>query len=121
MPGLFLLSSLTPQAPGSKRRGFLMLHKGGPMRPQPTSYYVASALPVIIVIACTAVIAIAISAWLVHDVAHRAIDRANPDKIPAVLLALGSLLHPLRLFLPWSGRLSRDIRNCPMAAMSSAR
>jgi hypothetical protein len=63
---------------------------------------VASALPVIIVIACTAIVAIAISAWLVHDVAHRAIERSSPDKVPAVVLALGSLLHPLRLFLPWS-------------------
>jgi hypothetical protein len=74
------------------------------MHPQRAVYDVASALPVIIVIACTAIVAIAISAWLVRDVAHQAIERTSPDKVPAVVLALGALLHPLRLFLPWSGR-----------------
>ena len=74
------------------------------MHPQRVVYDIASALPVIIVVACTAIVAIAISAWLVRDVAHRAIERTSPEKVPAVVLALGSLLHPLRLFLPWSGR-----------------
>jgi len=73
------------------------------MHPQPSTYDVANTLPVIIVIACTAIVAIAISAWLIRDVAHRAIERSSPDKVPAVLVALGSLLYPLRLFLPWSG------------------
>lgn len=74
------------------------------MHPQPSAYDAASALPVIIVVACTTIIAIAISAWLVRDVAHRAIERTSPDNVPAVVLALGALLHPLRLFLPWSSR-----------------
>jgi hypothetical protein len=79
------------------------------MHPQPSVYDVASALPVIIVVACTAVVAIAISAWLVHDVAHRAIERTSPEEVPAVVQALGTLLHPLRGFLPWSGlRAARD-------------
>jgi hypothetical protein len=73
------------------------------MHPQRAAYDIASALPVIIVIACTAIIGIAISAWLVRDVAHQAIKRTTPDKVPSVVLALGALLHPLRLFLPWSG------------------
>jgi hypothetical protein len=74
------------------------------MQAQRAVYDVSSALPVIIVVACTAIVAIAISAWLVRDVARRAIERTSPDKVPAVVLALGSLLHPLHLFLPWSGR-----------------
>jgi hypothetical protein len=74
------------------------------MHPQRAVNDVASALPVIIVISCTAIVAIAISAWLVRDVAHRAIERTSPDNVPAVVLALSALLHPLRLFLPWSGR-----------------
>lgn len=77
------------------------------MHIQPPVYDSAGALPVIIVVASTTIIAIAISAWLVRDVAHRAIERTSPEKVPAVVLALGSLLHPLRLFLPWS---SRDAR-----------
>ncbi|MGH3159844.1 MAG: hypothetical protein ACRDNF_25170 [Streptosporangiaceae bacterium] len=74
------------------------------MHPHRVVYDAASALPVTIVIACTSLVAIAISAWLVRDVARRAIERTSPDKVPAVVQALGSLLHPLRLFLPWSGR-----------------
>ena len=74
------------------------------MHPQRAVYNVASALPVIIVIACTVIVAIAISAWLVRDVARQAIKRTSPDTVPAVVLALGTLLDPLRLFLPWSGR-----------------
>ncbi len=82
------------------------------MHPQRVVYDVAGALPAIIVVACTAIVAIAISAWLVRDVAHRAIERTSPEKVPAVVLALGSLLHPLRLFLPWSGyRAGPDARS----------
>jgi hypothetical protein len=77
------------------------------MHAQPSVYDAAGALPVIIVIACTTIIAIAISAWLVRDVARRAIERTSPERVPAVVLALGSLLHPLRLFLPWSSRGAR--------------
>ena len=82
------------------------------MHPQPAAAEVASTLPVIIVVACTVVAALAISAWLVRDVAHRAIDRTNPDKVAAVVSALGSLLHPLRLFLPWSDRRASAGRSC---------
>src|SRR5437660_11255254 len=95
---------VSPVGPGSKQPGPFSCGKEGPMHPQRAVYDVASALPVIIVIACTAIVGIAISAWLVRDVAHQAIKRTTPDKVPAVVLALGALLHPLRLFLPWSPR-----------------
>lgn len=72
------------------------------MHHQPSIYRVADALPVLVVIA-TVIVATAISASPVHEVASRAIDRTSPDKAPAVLLALESLSHPLRLLLPWPG------------------
>jgi hypothetical protein len=65
---------------------------------------IAGALPVVIVIATSTVIAIAIAAWLVYQVALRAIDKAPPEGVAAVILALGALLNPLRLFLPWPTR-----------------
>jgi branched-subunit amino acid ABC-type transport system permease component len=65
---------------------------------------IAGALPVVIVIAASAVTAIAIAAWLVYRVALRAIDKAPPEGVAAVILALGALLNPLRLFLPWPSR-----------------
>jgi len=77
------------------------------MRPQ-LAPYLASALPVVLVIAGTAIAAIAISAWLVRDVAHKALDRTCPEKVPAVVVALGSLLRSLPQFLPWTNRSSRS-------------
>lgn len=70
--------------------------------PQTTTVYpISGVLPVIIVIAASAVVAIAIAAWLVHQVARRAIDKVPPEGVAPVILALGALLNPLRLFLPW--------------------
>jgi hypothetical protein len=69
-----------------------------------TVYPIPGVLPVIIVIAVSAVAAIAIAAWLVHQVARRAIDKVPPEGVAAVILALGALLNPLRLFLPWPNR-----------------
>jgi hypothetical protein len=65
---------------------------------------IAAALPVVIVIAVSAVTAIAIAAWLVYQVALKAIDKVPPEGVAAVILALGALLNPLRLFLPWPNR-----------------
>jgi hypothetical protein len=74
------------------------------MYPQSTESVVSAALPVIVVIALSAIVAIAITALLVRDIACRAIARANPDEVPAVLQALAAMLGPLGDYLPWSGR-----------------
>lgn len=62
----------------------------------------ASALPVILVIALSVNASLAISSWLVYQVARRAIEKADSHGIPSVILALGSLLGPLRMFMPWN-------------------
>lgn len=59
-------------------------------------------LPTILVIAVSVLVAIAILAWLAHSIACRAIDKATPDSVAPVLLALSALMGALRLFLPWS-------------------
>jgi hypothetical protein len=69
-----------------------------------TVYPVSGVLPVIIVIAVSTIAAIAIAAWLVNQVARRAIDKATPEEVAPVILALGALLNPLQLFLPWRAR-----------------
>lgn len=69
-----------------------------------TGYPISGVLPVIIVIAVSAVAAIAIAAWLVNQVARRAINKVSPEGVAPVILALGALLNPLRLFLPWPDR-----------------
>lgn len=71
--------------------------------PRGTSVYPAAVvLPVVIVIAVTVVVTIVIAAWLVRDVARKAIDKTTPEGVAPVVAALGALLSPLRLFLPWS-------------------
>jgi hypothetical protein len=65
---------------------------------------VASALPVVCVIAGTSLVALAIVAWLVRDVAVRAIARAKPDQVAAVIVALASLITPFHWIWPWSAR-----------------
>jgi len=65
---------------------------------------ISGALPVIIVIAVSTLVAITIAAWLVYQVARRAIDKVPPEGVATVILALGALLNPLRLFLPWPNR-----------------
>ncbi|MBG0567340.1 hypothetical protein [Actinoplanes aureus] len=55
-------------------------------------------------IAGVALAAMAITAWLVLQIARRALDKTAPDEVESVVRALGALIHPLRLFLPWSRR-----------------
>jgi len=74
------------------------------MHPQLPVSDAASTLPDFIVIAITVIVVVAISARLLHDIASLAINRASPEKIPAVVQALAALLHALTSFLPWSGR-----------------
>jgi hypothetical protein len=101
-PGAFLVF---PKAPCAARRaGLFALQKKAPMPQTRTDYPISGVFPVIVVMAVSAVAAIAIAAWLVHQVARRAIDKVPPEEVAPVILALGALLNPLRLFLPWSGR-----------------
>jgi len=67
-----------------------------------TTYPAPGMLPVIIVIAISAIVAMAIAAWLVHQVALKAIDKTTPEEVAPVILALAAWLNPLRQFLPWS-------------------
>jgi hypothetical protein len=77
------------------------------------SYSVSSALPVVAVIALSGILALAIAAWLIRDVARNALERSAEADVPQVLVALATLLDRLRLFLPWQNRgnksLPRDI------------
>jgi len=75
---------------------------------EPFADWIFSPMPVIIVIAVSGVVALAIGARLVRDVAHMAIEKATPEGVPAVVVALSSLLRPLRMFLPWSSREERS-------------
>jgi hypothetical protein len=60
-------------------------------------------LPAVIVIAVSAVAAIAIVAWLVRQIALKAIEKVSPEGVAPVIMALSALPSPFRLFLPWSG------------------
>lgn len=77
-----------------------------------TAYPISDVLAVTIVVAVSTLAAIAIAAWLVLQVAQKAIDKATPEGVAPVIVALGALLHPLRMFLPWSslGRQSLSLR-----------
>jgi flagellar basal body-associated protein FliL len=76
--------------------------------PDAPPYPVPAAIIMVVVIAASAIAALAITAWLLHQVARRAIDKATPDSVASVILALGALAGPLRAFLPWSGRGTAD-------------
>jgi hypothetical protein len=64
----------------------------------------SGALPVVIVIAVSALAMAAMAAWLVHDVARKAIDKTTPEGVAQVVGALADLLSPLQSYLPWSNR-----------------
>ncbi|GAA0535711.1 hypothetical protein GCM10010172_16230 [Paractinoplanes ferrugineus] len=63
-------------------------------------------LPVVMaaLIAVSALVAIAITALLIHQIARRALDKSTPDDVESVIHALGTLIDPLRMFLPWARR-----------------
>ena len=65
-------------------------------------YLISDPLPVVIVIAASTIVTAAIGAWLVHQVASKALDKTTPEGVAQVILALGGLLRPLGLYLPWS-------------------
>jgi hypothetical protein len=69
-----------------------------------TTYSVLFMIVALAVIAASAVAVAVIAAWLAYQVAKRAIDKATPEGVASVVLALASLIDPLHKFLPWSGR-----------------
>lgn len=75
--------------------------------PYLSDFPVPDALAITVVLALAAIVAIAISAWLVHDVAREAMKRTSPENVAAVVLALAALLRPLALYLPWFGGMGR--------------
>ena len=65
---------------------------------------VASALPMVCVIAGSSLVVVLIVALLVREIAIRAIERATPDQVPAVIAALTGLITPFRWIWPWSAK-----------------
>ena len=67
----------------------------------------ASALPVACVVAGSSLVVVLIVAWLVRDVAVRAIAKATPDQLAPVITALAGLVSPFHQIWPWSGKTQR--------------
>jgi hypothetical protein len=64
----------------------------------------AGLLPVVCVVAVSSLAAVVTVALLVRDVAARAIEKAAPDQVAAVVIAVAALVGPFRWLWPWSGR-----------------
>jgi hypothetical protein len=80
------------------------------MPPERSIHAITNALPMIILAATGAIVVlvvVAIAAWLVRDIAEKAINKTTPDGVASVVLALGTLLDPLHRFLPWSAMTNR--------------
>jgi hypothetical protein len=72
------------------------------MLPGLSIYPLADALPVVVVLALSGIVAMAIAAWLVHAVARRAIEKTTPESVASVIFALGALLNSLCGIVPWT-------------------
>lgn len=86
--------------------------------PEVTTYPLPLPVAVAAMIAGVALAAMAITAWLLHQIARRALDKTTPDGVESVIRALSALIDPLRMFLPWS-RWSRSARSKPGSSMPS--
>jgi hypothetical protein len=64
-----------------------------------------SALPVVCVVAGTSLAVVLVIAWLVRDLGIRAIAKAAPDQVAAVVGALPGLVSPFRWIWPWSRKI----------------
>ena len=89
-----------------------------------TPYPTLGILSVILVVAISVIAAIVITAWLVHQVARRAIDKVAPEQVAPVILALAAWLDSIRLFLPWSCRAERtrspgNVRDLPQTPLQN--
>lgn len=67
-----------------------------------TAYPVPLSIIMVVIVAAVALAAMAITAWLLNQITRRALDKATPDAVESVVRALGTLIDPLRMFLPWS-------------------
>jgi len=72
--------------------------------PEGTAFPIPLPVAMAAVIAVSALAAIAITAWVLHQIARRALDKTTPDGVESVILALSALVEPFRMFLPWSQR-----------------
>jgi hypothetical protein len=70
--------------------------------PEVTTYPLPLPVVVAAVFAAVALAAMTITAWLLHQIARRALDKTTPDGVESVIRALSTLIDPLRMFLPWS-------------------
>lgn len=62
----------------------------------------STALPLWILCSTLTIIVVStIGAWLIRDIAHQALAKADPRDIPDVLLALSRLLDRFHGLLPW--------------------
>jgi len=62
----------------------------------------SSALPLWILCSTLTIIVVSIvAAWLIRDIAHQALAKADPKDIPDVLIALSRLLDRFHGLLPW--------------------
>jgi hypothetical protein len=100
-PGLFFLEGALRAI---ARRPFVS--QGEVTMLSEVSGLVESALPVVGVITAGSLVAFAILAWLVREVAVRAIEKATPEQVAAVVIAVAELVSPLRWIWPWSAKAS---------------
>jgi hypothetical protein len=106
----------------SKDARAFLLREEGPMYPQSSDSVVSAALLVVVVTAASTIVAVAV-AVLAWDIARRAIARADADKVPAVLLAMATIIGPLAGRLPWARRTDDShllVRDDPTHAVASS-
>jgi hypothetical protein len=65
---------------------------------------VASVMPVVCVIAISAVTVVIVVSLLVREVTIRAIEKCPPEQIPQVLSVLGEWFGVIRWIWPWPGK-----------------
>lgn len=99
-PGLFAF----PAMPRVRSHAGLSCFKGRWAMLSAASNLVAGAPPAVWVVAGTALVMVAIVAWVVREVAVRAIDKASPHEVAAVISALASLVSAFRWVWPWSAK-----------------
>jgi hypothetical protein len=81
---------------------FLVSRQEGLPMDEVTPYRLPLPVVVAVVFAGVGLAAMAITAWLLHQIARRALDKTTPDGVESVIRALSTLIDPLRMFLPWS-------------------
>jgi len=86
--------------------------------PEVTTYSVPLPVAMAVLVIVVAFAALVITACLIYQIARRALDKTTPDGVESVIRALGTLIDPLRMFLPWSRR-GESARSKPGSAKKS--